>query len=112
MNADGTDVHPISDGLGGESGARWSPDGTRILYVGNRLTGLEVYVIQDDGTGRRNVTSNQILNDSDAAWSPTGDRIIYTSSEYPSPVLYEVPADGSRPAVPILTGAARFSAWR
>ena len=111
MNVDGSDLHPISDGLGGESGAKWSPDGTRILYVGNRVAGLEIYVIQDDGTGRRNVTSNE-LNDSDPAWSPTGDRIIYSTSEFPATVLYRVPGDGSGSAVPVLSGAARFNAWR
>jgi TolB protein len=111
MNVDGSDLHPLSDGVGGESGARWSPDGARILYVGNRVVGLEIYVIQDDGTGRRNVTSNE-LNDSDPSWSPAGDRIIYSTSEFPATVMYRVQADGSGAPIPVLSGAARFSAWR
>jgi TolB protein len=111
MNVDGSDVHPISDGYGDESGPKWSPDGTRILYTGNRKVGLEIYVIQDDGTGRRNVTDN-VLNDTHPAWSPSGDQIIYTTTTYPEDVLYRVPADGSGVPVPILTGSARFNAWR
>jgi TolB protein len=81
------------------------------MYGGNRIAGSEIYVIQDDGTGRRNVTSNE-LNDSDPAWSPAGDRIIYSTAEFPTTVMYRVPADGSGAAAPVLSGAARFNAWR
>ncbi len=111
MNADGSDAHPISDGIGGEVSPRWSPDGTRILYVGNRDLGLDIYVIQDDGANRRNVTTEQ-LNDSDPAWSPSGERIIYTTGEFPSPILYVVQTDGTGAPIPVLEGAARFNAWR
>ena len=40
-------------------GARWSPDGTKIIFLGSGLnnTGYELYVMNADGSGKKQLTA-------------------------------------------------------
>lgn len=46
---------------------QWSPDGARLAFVGPGNGGGEIYVINADGTGLQQVTSNSV-DDSEIAW--------------------------------------------
>ena len=59
MNADGRSVRRITSTPAFDDwGARWSPDGTRIVFYGVRLNGTvsDVYTVSTDGSGLRGVT--------------------------------------------------------
>ena len=43
---------------GDDTDASWSPDGTRILFDSTRDGNREVYVMNADGSGARNLTRN------------------------------------------------------
>jgi Tol biopolymer transport system component len=60
----------------------WSPDGTQIVYSGSGEAReedqdeLEIYVMNADGSERRRLTSDHVL-DAAPAWSPDGTRIAF-----------------------------------
>jgi Tol biopolymer transport system component len=67
MNADGTAEHRLTaNGMQ----PRWSPDGRKIGFVSGRDGSREVYVMNGDGSGQRNVSHTRLFNDSLFAWSP------------------------------------------
>jgi TolB protein len=54
----------------------WSPDGKRIAFTRQTGAGFDVYVMNADGTGQRNLTRSP-ADESDPAWSPSGNQIAY-----------------------------------
>lgn len=49
MDRDGANVQNLTDDTGVDIMAKWSPDGTRIVFVSNRGGSFAVYVMQADG---------------------------------------------------------------
>ena len=56
----------------------WSPDGTRLAFVGTAGTNVDVYVMNADGSGLSRLTDDP-AHDTDPAWSPDGSRIAFAS---------------------------------
>ena len=54
---------------------QWSPDGKEIAY-----SDLDIYVMNADGTGRRNITHSPRVDDYFPVWSPRGDRILFRAN--------------------------------
>ena len=73
----------------------WSPDGQKMLFQ-RRLKGenWEVYVINADGSGLRNLSRNR-SHDMDADWSPDGRSIVFRTSRHGKWELYVMNANGS-----------------
>lgn len=75
---DGTQARQLTDGSGVVWGARWSPDGKRIAF-GDRdaQKALNIYVINADGSGRRQVTRQAAPGEQAQmpSWSPDGSRL-------------------------------------
>ncbi|HEX6533057.1 MAG TPA: hypothetical protein VF041_00585 [Gemmatimonadaceae bacterium] len=119
MNIDGTGVRRLTTTVGYDGGAFFSPDGKRIVYrayhptdsaeladyrslLAQRIvrpTKMEIWVMNADGSGQRQVTR---LGGANFApyFTPDGRRIIF-SSNYREPHsgkfdLYLVDLDGSR----------------
>ncbi|MFV1859441.1 MAG: protein kinase [Anaerolineales bacterium] len=86
INPDGTSPRQLTFDPGEKTQPKWSPDGSRLLYVapggtddfGNEL-GLDLWVINADGTGIARVTRFE-GDDTDPAWSPDGSQIAFTST--------------------------------
>ena len=66
----------------------WSPVGTRIAYASDQDGDNDIWVMNADGTGHRNLTTGNITVDGRSladskeeqpAWSPDGTRIVYVS---------------------------------
>jgi len=110
MNVDGTNMRRLTDDVGYDGGAFFSPDSTRIVYraahpsdpaevtkyrdlLAQRLVEpgqLELYVINADGSHKRQVTSNGASNFS-PYFHPDGKRIIFSSN-------LETRGEGGRPS--------------
>jgi Tol biopolymer transport system component len=74
-----------------------SPDGRRIAFAGDKAGQLDLYVMNVDGSGRRQLTSD-LGQDLYPAWSPDGGSLLFTwtGSEPSSPtMLVVIGADGS-----------------
>ena len=80
------------------AGASWSLDGQRIAYISNASGRLNLWVMQADGSGARQLLSS---NDRQAepVWSVDGTQIVYTQDTGGDEMyaLYAVPADGGTP---------------
>ena len=104
VNADGTDLHRLT-GLSQSYSARWSPDGSHLLFTssppvtGSASSDVGLWTIDADGTGLTRVIpyTGGRGRDHDADWSPDGSRIAYTHFEPDTGVrsLRVVNADGS-----------------
>jgi Tol biopolymer transport system component len=83
VNADGTGLKRLTDHSTFsndntyDGGAAWSPDGRKILFVGVREYGTDIYTINPDGTGETNLTRSPSLVEWGAEWSPDGTRIAF-----------------------------------
>ena len=58
---------------------RWSPDGRRIAFVSDLGNNCEIYIMNADASGLRNISWNKSANLS-PSWSPSGDRIAFISN--------------------------------
>jgi len=99
MDADGSNPRQLTDDLGYEGGAFFSPDGSQIVYRAfhprnddelndyedllsqNLVRGgrLEVFVMNADGSNKRQVTDNGSSNFA-PFFHPSGEQIIFSSN--------------------------------
>ena len=110
MNLDGTKVRRLTTDIGYDGGAFFSPDSKRIVYRASHPTEpaeiarykdlltqhlvepgqLEIFVMNADGSGQHQVTSNGASNFA-PYFQPDGKRIIFSSN-------VETRGDGGRPS--------------
>ncbi|MCP9449082.1 MAG: hypothetical protein NNA21_03350 [Nitrospira sp.] len=135
MNLDGTGVRRLTDDVGYDGGAFFSPDSTRIVYRASHPTEpeerahyrdllaqglvepnqLEIFVMNADGSGKKQVTSNRASNFA-PFFHPDGRRIIFSSNVEtrnekgrPSFHLYLVNDDGT--GLERVTTEGRFNSF-
>jgi dipeptidyl aminopeptidase/acylaminoacyl peptidase len=74
VRRDGSGLRRLVRGFG----ARWSPDGRRIVFAGPTDGGDgDLFIMNADGTGRRVVLATPEAKQA-AAWSPDGKKILFT----------------------------------
>ena len=79
MHPDGTDQRRLTEGEGLNVHPRFSPDSRRIAYLHQDRGSNSVWVVNIDGSGRRQVLQEE--NDMftrDVCWSPDGKSLAYT----------------------------------
>jgi Tol biopolymer transport system component len=118
MDADGKNVRRLTNELGYDGGPFWSYDGKQIVYRANhpktdqekadytellkqnliRPTALEIWVMNADGSNKRQVTSNGKANFG-PYFFPDGKRIIFASNMHDPRGrdfdLYKINTDGT-----------------
>jgi len=59
----------------------WSPDGSKIVFISNmdEQWGLNIYVMDSDGTNITRLTTNEDSIDTFTSWSPDGSKIVFSS---------------------------------
>ena len=94
-NADGSGLRTLTR-IAGVNGAlaSWSPDGRKVVFVSDRDGNLEVYAIDADGSGQRNLTRHP-GHDSDPEWARDGKRIAFATKREGNFEIYVMNADGS-----------------
>lgn len=79
---------PLTASLAGESQGRFSPDGTKILFVSARSGAPQIYVApfdQVNGTpGAAQALTHMPTGAEGPIWSPDGESILFTSAVFPS----------------------------
>jgi len=88
IRPDGTGLRNLTRSPSDEYDPAWSPDGQKIAFV----DGEDVFVMNADGSNRRNLTTNGIVAPGGVSWSPDGRRIAVAGIDGG---LYPIGADGS-----------------
>lgn len=102
---------PLTAGRYSETGASWSPDGERVVFVSNREQDpdadyrTDLWIVPANRTTQP-VEPVRLTNDSDTKqsprWSPAGDLVAYITAAdgvYGLQQVAVVPADGGAPRV-------------
>jgi Tol biopolymer transport system component len=74
--------------------AAWSPNGSEIVFQANDASGINIYVVNHDGSNKRAVTKDS-GHSGDPIWSSDGQWIFYRSDKSGVWALYAVRADGT-----------------
>ena len=101
-NADGSSRQRLTRDAARDGGPVWLPDGRKIAFLrslvrhqGGRVSAdSDVYVINVDGSGERNLTADGVS--SSPVWSPDGGTIAFWSHRDGADGAYVMNADGGR----------------
>lgn len=77
IDADGGNHRPLTSASAGHGSPRWSPDGSRLLYVSSRDGDAEIWARWMD-TGQTARLTKLTESPGGLAWSPDGTRIAFT----------------------------------
>ena len=84
MEPDGNNLINLTNHKWWDLRPSWSPDGSKMAFTSMRDGGFNdprhIFVMNADGTGRRNLTADtQLTNSWNPSWSPDGRKIAFNS---------------------------------
>jgi TolB protein len=79
MNADGSDVVRLTDGVSKEFHPSWSPDGRHIAFDSFARSEDRLCVVRADGTNLQCLDLASLANPRQPAWSPDGSQIAISA---------------------------------
>ena len=87
MDADGNNLTRLAKHKWHDVVPSWSPDGSKMAFVSFRDLGFNtphhIFVMNVDGTGRRNLTGDTHIRDNwGPTWSPDGRKIAFSSRRF------------------------------
>jgi TolB protein len=81
MDMNGGNVFQVTNNTVLDSGPKWSPDCTQIVYNSLDSGGsLDIHRINANGTGDVDLTNTPGVFDAFGAWSPNGAKIVFSSN--------------------------------
>jgi Tol biopolymer transport system component len=104
MNRDGSGVSRLTTNAYVVGVTAWSPNGKQIAFISYRdyvflgpAGDLEIFVMNADGTGVRQLTGigGDFAEDDDSFWSPNGKQLAFHSTRDGDEEIYVMDADGS-----------------
>ena len=102
MDADGNNLLNLTKHKMWDIKPSWSPGGSKMAFESSRDGGFNtprhIFVMNADGTGRRNLTGDtQLRFNSDPSWSPDGHKIAFNSRRFADGFhndIFVITADG------------------
>jgi Tol biopolymer transport system component/tRNA A-37 threonylcarbamoyl transferase component Bud32 len=73
MNDDGSGLRDLAGGVDDAAKPRWSSDGSQIAFS----SGGDIWVMNNDGTGRESITDRLQFPATDPTWEPDGTRVAF-----------------------------------
>ena len=99
----------LTDNSGLDEWPSFSPSGTQIAWASGGEERKHLWVMQTDGSDKRQLTDGLMFGDAYPEWSPDGQQILLTVSTDDGPALYLIDL-ATRAATPVGPGAA--PTWR
>ena len=97
MNPDGTDQHALTDNASNDADPAWSADGSELAFESVTGNAFNLYVINADGTGVRQITHSTHRTDVQPAWSFDGLRLAFSRQKMDGTGgIWVVHVDGSK----------------
>ena len=93
MDAQGGNVVRLTDDRFQNEDPCWSPDGKQIAFHSDRAGGMNLFIINTDGSGLRQLTDSRGKNGI-ADWSPDGLSIAYSANRFFGWNVHVVGVDG------------------
>jgi eukaryotic-like serine/threonine-protein kinase len=111
VKSDGTDLRKITDDAPKDRGAKWSPDGKRIVFYSDRNGRYELWSIDAQGSNLQQMTRTTGETFWYPLWSPDGQRLVASNpgNTYVFDVGGALPAGVAETLPPIEAGLS-FSA--
>jgi Tol biopolymer transport system component len=97
MAADGTNVRPLTGYVEDDLGPDWSPDGKEIAFASKIRSGVQIMVMNADGSGLDQLTSEPSVTQENPDWSTDGSKVAYSRGNDDAFDIYVMNADGSGP---------------
>lgn len=84
MRSDGAEVRQLTNSPGYDGGPFFSPEGQRIIFRADRHQNdlLQLFVINTDGSGERQLTQHGPVVRWAPYWHPNGRSVVYTTSTH------------------------------
>ncbi len=98
MNADGSNLHPITDGKANDDRPEFSPDGKKIVYhhgFQGSNSPQQLWLMNADGSNQHAITSDPSRQDYDPSFSPDGRQIVFQASTGGVYSIWSVNTDGT-----------------
>lgn len=94
---DGTGLKNLTDSKGYDAEGSYSADGKKIVFTSNRTGSLELFIMNADGSGVRQLTHAPDCYNGGPFFSPDGSKVIFRSDrkEKDRLQLYVINADGT-----------------
>jgi TolB protein len=92
IEADGSNVRPLTEDLQYHRPLTWSPDGKKLLFWKHSQVGWDIWVTDADGKNQKNLTQTRRGGCRSPSWSPDGRTIAFMRDNPPG--LYVMDADG------------------
>jgi Tol biopolymer transport system component len=88
IRSDGTGPpRRLTDDIHRDRGPHFSPDGKQVAFYSDRVGKFEMWMINTDGSGLRQITQSTRQAVYNPAWSPDGTRLAYSNMGGPASIL-------------------------
>jgi Tol biopolymer transport system component len=97
MKPDGSEQHPITEAPLGNDPI-WSPDGKHLAFSASATSGgkADIYTVNADGTGLRDLTLESSGDSRQPVWSPDGTEIAFQNGFFRLADIWIMNVDGSQ----------------
>lgn len=80
---------------GAVSAPAWSPVSDQVAFVSTEGGNEDIWIVNADGRGKKQLTANKWAADQHPSWSPDGKQIVFTSNRNGKRQLWIINVDGS-----------------
>jgi TolB protein len=82
VRSDGSGLTQLTNGEGNNAYPAFSPDGSEIAFTSDRTGTWQVWLMNADGSGQRQLTFDTAPKDQVPDWSPDGSKIAYIADTH------------------------------